>query len=225
MAASGDILHKATWAKIYKEHVACWSNSAFTVSTCVSLLFLGTSLIINFYSGQYASDRASNPVTDLILSNIPVYNLGAIFVYGAVVLLGLVLVLLLTHPRMIPFTIKTVALFILTRSLFISLTHIAPFPEQAVLQSNLLARLSFDGDLFFSGHTGLPFLLSLVFWEKPLLRFFFILCSAFFGVVVLMAHLHYSIDVLAAFFITFSIYRLAELAFPHDQEFTKVATV
>jgi hypothetical protein len=205
---------------IIREHATVWSNSAFAVSTFVSLLFLGTSLVINYYTGEYATDRASNPVTDLILSNIPVFNLGAIFVYGAVVLAMFVLLLLLIYPRMIPFTIKSVALFILTRSLFISLTHIAPFPEQAVLHSNLLERLSFDGDLFFSGHTGLPFLLSLVFWEHPVLRFFFILCSIFFGVVVLLAHLHYSIDVLAAFFITFSIYRLSELAFPHDQKFT-----
>ncbi len=220
MGRAGHIFHKSTWVAIYDEHVWCWSNPAYVVSTCVALMFFGTSLVINFYTGEYASDRASNPVTDLILSNIPVFNLGGIFVYGAVILAVFVLLLLLIHPRMIPFTIKSVALFVLTRSLFISLTHIAPFPEQAVLHSNLLERLSFEGDLFFSGHTGLPFLLSLIFWQKTILRIFFILCSIFFGAVVLLAHLHYSIDVLAAFFITFSIYRLAELAFPHDKHYT-----
>ena len=35
----------------------------------------------------------------------------------------------------------------------------------------------------------------------------------FFGVVVLLGHLHYTIDVASAFFITYSIYHIAEWAF------------
>jgi len=48
--------------------------------------------------------------------------------------------------------------------------------------------------------------------------YFFIAASIFFGVVVLLGHLHYSIDVLAAFFITYSIYRLAVLFFPRAKK-------
>jgi hypothetical protein len=38
-----------------------------------------------------------------------------------------------------------------------------------------------------------------------------------FGVVVLLGHLHYSIDVLSAFFISYGIYRIAEIIFHKDK--------
>jgi hypothetical protein len=40
-----------------------------------------------------------------------------------------------------------------------------------------------------------------------------------FGVIVLLSHLHYSIDVFAAFFITYSIYHIALKLFDRDYEF------
>ena len=74
------------------------------------------------------------------------------------------------------------------------------------------------GDYFFSGHTGLPFLLTLLFWDNVFLRVLFFVSSIFFGVVVLLGHLHYSIDVLSAFFITYTIYHLSEAFFPKDKK-------
>ncbi|MDP2670532.1 MAG: hypothetical protein Q8O99_06590 [bacterium] len=38
-----------------------------------------------------------------------------------------------------------------------------------------------------------------------------------FGVIVLLGHLHYSIDVLAAFFITYAINDINKLIFVHDK--------
>jgi hypothetical protein len=48
------------------------------------------------------------------------------------------------------------------------------------------------------------------------LRWIFFGFSAFFGAVVLFGHLHYSIDVFAAYFITFTIYSIAKKFFPAD---------
>jgi hypothetical protein len=115
-----------------------------------------------------------------------------------------------------PFAIKTLSLFIVIRSIFISLTHIGPFVDQIQWSSNILSKFSFGGDLFFSGHTGIPFLFALIFWDVKLMRYVFLALSAFFGTIVLMGHLHYSIDVLSAFFITFSIYHIAEFIFQKD---------
>jgi hypothetical protein len=65
---------------------------------------------------------------------------------------------------------------------------------------------------------GLPFLIALVFWDNKVLRTSFISLAIILGAVSLMGHLHYSIDVLAAFFITYSIYHLAERFFKKDKE-------
>ncbi len=191
----------------------------FVYSFLGAFLLLFGSLVVNYYAGTYATERASNPVTDLILNNIPIFYLEGVFVYGSVLFWIFVSTLLVTNPKHIPFTLKTVALFVLIRSLFISLTHIGPFPTEAIIPtSNLIAKFTFGGDLFFSGHTGLPFLLALIFQEQKVLRTFFVSAAGFFGIVVLLAHLHYSIDVLAAFFITYTIYHLALLCFKSDRE-------
>jgi hypothetical protein len=54
--------------------------------------------------------------------------------------------------------------------------------------------LFYGSDLFFSGHTGLPFLVARLGIASVLSR-----ADAFFGSIVLLAHQHYTIDVLAAF--------------------------
>ena len=183
-----------------------------------SWAILIASLFINFYAGTYATEKASNPVTDIILSNTRVYDLDGIFIYGPFVLWSFVAYLFLKDPNKIPFTLKSIALFVLVRSVFITLTHIGPFPtELNVSSSEIIQKFMFGGDLFFSGHTGLPFLMALVFWQKMYLRIIFIVTAILFGVVVLLAHLHYSIDVLSAFFITYTIFHLSELFFKKDR--------
>ena len=76
--------------------------------------------------------------------------------------------------------------------------------------------MNFSGDLFFSGHTGLPFLMALIFWSSPRIRCFFLALSVFFAVTVLLGHLHYSIDVASAYLITYSIFCIARQTFPND---------
>jgi len=106
------------------------------------------------------------------------------------------------------------------RSVFVTLTHLGVSPADlpADFNSNFIKRLSYGGDLFFSGHTGMPFLMALVFWQNKKLRIFCIASAIFFGAVVLAVHMHYSIDVLAAFFITYTIYHLAETFFKKDYQ-------
>lgn len=193
-------------------------HRSFLLSTFIALSLLALSLFVNFYAGMYATEKESNPVTDIILSNTRAYDVDGIFVYGAVLFWLFVLFLCLKKPNRLPFTLKSIALFILIRSVFISITHIGPFASQIPIDSNLIDKFSFGGDLFFSGHTGLPFLMALVFWDDRYLRILFIASSALFGVVVLLAHLHYSIDVLSAFFITYTIYHLAESIFKKDKQ-------
>jgi hypothetical protein len=201
----------------YKKH---FSERAFVLSFLSSLLLLIVALTIHFFAISYATENASNAVTDIVLSNIRVYDVHLAFIYGPMIMWFFVFVLLFLKPNQLPFSIKTVAIFVLIRSIFISLTHLGPFPtEIPISPESFINYFSSGGDLFFSAHTGLPFLLMLIFWQSKSLRIFFFICSIFFGAVVLMGHLHYSIDVLSAFFITFSIYKIAEFAFEEDKKY------
>ena len=199
-----------------------YTDKKYLISLVVGFVALFASFFINSYAVSYANTHISNPVTDIVLSNIPVFNVDGIFVYGAVLFVLVIIIICLIKPRHSPFVLKSIALFTIIRSFFISLTHISPFPTQVAITPNFfttseLFKTFFTGnDLFFSGHTGLPFLLALIFWEYPVIRYIFLGFSVLFGVVVLLGHLHYSIDVASAFFITFSIFCIAKTFFKSD---------
>ena len=197
----------------YRLHL---SDKNFLISLGVAVLLFAGSLVGNFYAGTYATRQASNSVTDLILSTIPVFDIDHIFVYSSMIFLAFMFVLCVIEPKRIPFVLKSIALFIFTRSIFITLTHIAPFPSQIVVESALLSKFSFSADLFFSGHTGLPFLMALAFWNHKIIRYIFIAGSLVGATIVLAAHIHYSIDVFSAFFITYTIFHLSEVFFKKD---------
>lgn len=170
-------------------------------------------------ASKYAHIKASNYVEDIVLSNTRVYDFEFLFVHGAIILSLFVVALCFKFRKTAPFVIKTVSFFIIIRAMFVSLTHIGPYPSKLELESGLLDFITSGNDLFFSGHTGLPFLIALLFWDHLYIRYLFLVASVVNGVIVLLAHLHYSIDVFAAFFITYSIYHIAVKFFYKDYEF------
>jgi len=202
----------------YKIHFA---DKRFLFSFLSGLILLGISLVIQFLASGYVTRSGSGSVTDVILSNTRVYDVGGIFVWGSVVLTFIGIFVIFRRPNYMPFVIKSIAIFTLIRSVFVSLTHISPFPTHALINSTFFNSEAFRGiftgnDLFFSGHTGVPFLLALIFWENKILRIVFLSFSIMFAVVVLLGHLHYSIDVLSAYFITFTIFYICKYLFKKD---------
>src|SRR3989344_5297911 len=80
--------------------------------------------------------------------------------------------------------------------------------------------LNFQTGLFFSGHTGMPFLVALIFLNNKMVRYVLLSLSFIFAVAVLLAHIHYSIDVLAAPFMAYCIFKIAQYLFPRDYDLT-----
>jgi len=202
----------------YKKH---FSDKKFVLSFLSGVVILGASLATQFFMNDYITRSMSEPVTDIVLSNTRVYDVGAIFIWGSVALFFIALFICLKNINYAPFLMKSIGIFTFIRSIFLSLTHISPFPTRAVIHSAFFNKEAFNGiftgnDLFFSGHTGIPFLLALIFWENKTLRVIFLGFSVLFAIVVLLGHLHYSIDVLSAFFITYSIFHICQVFFKKD---------
>ena len=218
------------FSNLKSKYKQAFSEKGFIQALLISILMLIAALVINYYAAFYAFERASGAVSDIFLSNIPVFDVDWIFVYGPILFGIWIGVLCLTNPKTLPFTIKSIAMFVLIRSAFITLTHIGPFPDRAIIDGSSVLLLhaistnpnfflfSTGADLFFSGHTGLPFMLALVFWKHFKTRVFCIATSVFFGVIVLLGHLHYSIDVASAFFISYTIYIITIKIFKKDHE-------
>src|SRR5690606_6989911 len=61
-------------------------------------------------------------------------------------------------------------------------------------------------DLYFSGHTSTTFLLVLYCWRWPHLRWLSLAAHVFVVSTVFLSHLHYTIDVIGAWTITYCVY-------------------
>lgn len=200
----------------YRRFLAEFRNKRFLASSLLGMFMLLASLYINFQAGTYATRMVSNRVSDLILDHVGPWNVDLLFFDGVVILWVIVGLLLLYMPRYIPFLTKAMSLFVLIRSFFIILTHLAP-PHPVLPSMNfVVSKFTFGGDLFFSGHTGGPFMLALIFWHYPRVRAVFLALSFIFGTAAIVGHKHYSIDVFAAFFITYSIFQIARFFFTED---------
>jgi membrane-associated phospholipid phosphatase len=81
-------------------------------------------------------------------------------------------------------------------------------PWQVFAKDAMAAYLT--KDLFFSGHTATTFLLALYLWPWRALRVPAVLAHAAVVASVLLARLHYGIDVVGGWAIAFSIYALRE---------------
>ena len=203
--------------KIINSHKLFWSQKPFALSALVGVLLLAFSLFINYCANVYVAFTASTAVSDIILDYLPVFNVDFIFIEGFIIFIVFIVFLLIREPQKIPFILKSIAIFIFIRAIFISLTHIAQPPDRSFLDlGKIIEGITSGNDLFFSSHTGLPFLMALIFWENKKMRIIFILASLIFAASVLLGHLHYSIDVFAAYFIAYGIFRLAQILFPKD---------
>ncbi len=207
--------HKQPHKELARRYKDQFAHHDYRVAAAGSFLLFIASLFASLLAGHFATEVASNPVSDIVLSNTPALHVGNLFVYGTFLLVIFVAGISFAHPRRIPYIFLSLALLFFIRAGFVSLTHMAAFPTRAVIDFGITTKKYFFGnDLFFSGHTGAPFMMALIFWRDVRLRLAFLAWSIFFAFVVLLGHLHYSIDVASAFFITYSIHCLSEWLFP-----------
>lgn len=209
-------MNRYTMKSLIAKHKELWSDRIFVISATIGFLFFVSSLLVNYGAISYSAEVAGNATTDILLQNLPVINTDKIFSEGALLFVIFVAVLLILKPKTIPFILKSVALFICIRSVFVIMTHLGPSLDHITTDLGNLGYISSGADLFFSGHTGLPFLMALMFWEDKYLRRIFLFSSIVAAVAVILGHLHYTIDVFSAFFITYGIYHISQKVFRKD---------
>ncbi len=180
-----------------------------------SVLFFILVVLIDHLAGTYVTEKGSASVTDIILSNFGPYNLSFLFVYYWLFVLSVfVLYPLIFKIKSFHKVFNQLSFLIILRSFFISLTHLkASSSIIPISYPFFLNFFAFQNDLFFSGHVAIPFLAFLIY-KKDKIRWFFLASSILLGIVSLLMHQHYTIDVLSAFFITYGSFKMVRYLFP-----------
>lgn len=113
-------------------------------------------------------------------------------------------------PEKIPQALLALALFFFIRGICIAATDIGVPTDHIVPHIEGIPVIHFfRNDLFFSGHTGIPFLVALFIWKDVLWRNVFLGISVLMAFTVISMRLHYSIDIIGAYFITYGINHIA----------------
>ncbi len=176
---------------------------------------------------------APGGLPDLVLGALPYVGwvANANYLLWLAVYLPLAVALLLAEPGRWVRYMVTGGLVSLARGATIALTGLGP-PDPAHAGAGLAGRSAREAflellspwgvfargsaqayltkDLFFSGHTATTFLLLLYLWPHRRLRWIALAAHALVVASVLLSRLHYTIDVVGAWAVTFAVYALRE---------------
>jgi hypothetical protein len=192
---------------------AFWKNKKFRLLFILSLI--GLALCAGIAPGlfTYIQERNGKILGDILLNAIPAYDLSQwIFsVLYIFILLGIGYLLTLPHQLLLGLQVFFwVTVFRFTCLFLIPLN--APNGLVA-LNDPFLTHLFYRGtaitnDLFFSGHTSIACVFVFII-RQPMLRSFAIAVTISIGVMLLVQHIHYTIDVLASPVFTWLAFKLS----------------
>lgn len=188
-----------------------WQEPRFRNKTIIALLLVAIILIMLPTFFAFIEKRDGMVLQDYVLDAIPAMDVSipTFTIIWSVVLL--VFYRIYQNPRLFLLVAYGFILMCVLRMLTISLLPLNPPPGLIVLKDPI-ANIAYGGngifitkDLFYSGHTGNMFLFFLCLqhkWDKIIA----LTASFLVGILVMVQHIHYSIDVIAAFLFTFFIY-------------------
>ena len=119
------------------------------------------------------------------------------------------IITLIRNPERFLFAIQLYTLMVMVRIAAMYLLPLEP-PATMIILNDPFVEIFGTGqtltkDLFFSGHTATLFILYLVS-QKKLIKSIFLFCTLAVAVSVILQHVHYTIDVFAAVFFTYTSY-------------------
>jgi membrane-associated phospholipid phosphatase len=188
-----------------------WQEPRFRYKTIIALFLVAIILIMLPTFFAFIEKRDGMVLQDYVLDAIPAMDVSipTFTIIWSVVLL--VFYRIYQNPRLFLLVAYSFILMCVLRMLTISLLPLNPPPGLIVLKDPI-ANIAYGGngifitkDLFYSGHTGNMFLFFLCLqhkWDKIIA----LTASFLVGILVMVQHIHYSIDVIAAFLFTFFIY-------------------
>ena len=194
----------SSWKKV-------WTKKAFRIETALTLSFLVFALIIFNRFVSFVESRNGAVLSDPLLNLFPAYDVTWPTFALIYVSLAVALVAAAASPKKMVEGVQVYSLLLLTRMLAMYVTPLAPPEEMIVLRDPIVELFGssriLTKDLFFSGHTATLFMFYLTAQAKWLRRVFLV-NTCLVALFVLLQHVHYTIDVLAAPFFCYGCFRI-----------------
>lgn len=199
---------------LLKENISwskAWQERRFRNKTIIALLLVAIILILLPTFFAFIEKREGMVLQDFVLDAIPAMDVSVptFVIIWSVVLL--VFYRIYQNPMLFLVVAYGFILMCLLRVLTISLLPLNP-PVGIIVLKDPIANIAYGRngifitkDLFYSGHTGNMFLFFLCL-ERKWDKIFALTASFLVGILVMIQHIHYSIDVFAAFIFTYFIY-------------------
>lgn len=151
---------------------------------------------------QYAEQRKGVILSDFILEWLTATDLSLIIFIVMDTLLIISIVALLTRPHNFLIVLQAYVLLTIVRFVTIFLVPLDAPEGLVLLHDPITDHFFYQGrvitkDLFFSGHTSILMLMAFGL-PFPRLKFVLFMGGAAVGIMLLIQHAHYTIDVLAA---------------------------
>jgi hypothetical protein len=189
-----------------------WANRRFRISLLVTLVALFTVLQVIIRVMDFMETQPGARIDDPILALLPPTDMT----WPLTFLIYSNLILLLwgnrNHPKELLMAMQTYSLMIFARTVTLY-TFPLEAPEGIIPLADPLVQWKSEysivhtKDLFFSGHTATVFMCFLTTVSRWM-RVWFLIATVLVGFFVLLQHVHYTIDVLAAPFVSYLCYRM-----------------
>lgn len=192
------------WGKIFSDRTLRFQF----LGSFILLLFLLFSLT-QFL--DYVENRAGIVLYDPLLelfNPVDLTWLTFFVLYSSIIT---VIIRVRLKPDLILLGVQTYFLMVIFRIICMYLVPLDPPSQMILLKDPLVEIIGGTGktltrDLFFSGHTATMFILYLIAKEERYMGQILLLGTIIVGLLVLIQHVHYTIDVLAAIIFSYTSY-------------------
>ena len=189
-------------------------NKKLIIEFVLSVIVLVFTLNFMSHFLDFVEHRQGVVLLDPILETFRPVNLTWLIFALIYVSLLITVALIIKYPQKLLFAIQVYALLLLFRMSAMYLLPLNP-PMRMIMLNDPFIQFFGSGsiltkDLFFSGHTASLFFFFLITDRKPL-KYVLLALTVVVAVALLLQHVHYSIDVFAAPFFTYTAYRLIKL--------------
>ncbi len=193
------------------------------IEIAITVVLLITILIIFSNFLLFIEERHGLVLADPILNIYDPIDLTWL-IFGLIYLsLFIAIISFATKPDLLFFALQSYSLLLIFRMIVMYVTPLEA-PDNMLSLNDPFVQFFGAGniltkDLFFSGHTATLFLLFLIA-DKKYLKLIFLIFTSIVALAVLLQHVHYTVDVVAAPVFAYASYRIIKLL--NENIFTRI---